>query len=325
MKEIFMENQIQISPISSVERNKVASRLCQKLFPEFTKPPTQGELQRIISEARVLDASEEEIFQAGQWWLWARNLAIENTFSKQTQISMMRVGIKAAMGSRPVNFVSCRSPELLHAQAPAQGDLVLPRSRKAIAKLKELITTSQRFLPTSLFIVFADLAIDNLTEIEKKCNVEETIKENLKRLTEIIRQEGINPNLLRMSMLKLPDRRNLGEVIQPDGTLKVAVTLNRKAEELIKTATRESLLSHQRMFSWTEEQSLAHNRNLGVTMGFVGKAIQNSIPSAVLIHNEAFISRGPLNNLFTDPQNPLIVICLRDLLETKGREISNSK
>lgn len=319
---MFMENQIQIN---SVERNRAASRLCQKLFPEFAKPPTQGELQRIISEAWIFGASEREIFQAGRWWLWARNLAIENTFSKQVQILTMRAAIKSAIGICPVNFVSCRSPELLHAQASVQGDPVLPRSRKAIAKLKELITTSQRFLPTSLFIVFADLAIDNLTEIEKKCDVEETIKENLKRLTEIIRQEGIDPNLLRMSTLKLPDRRNLGEVIQLDGTPKVAITLDRRAEELIKTATRESFQSHQRMFGWTEEQSLAHNRNLGITIGFVGKAIQSSIPSAVLIHNEAFISRGALNNLFTDPQNPLIVICLRDLLESKKREISNTK
>jgi hypothetical protein len=52
-------------------------------------------------------------------------------------------------------------------------------------------------------------------------------------------------------------------------------------------------------------------------MGLVGSAVQLLNPPPILIHNESFISRGSLNNLFTDPKKPLPVICLRDLLEIK--------
>lgn len=52
-------------------------------------------------------------------------------------------------------------------------------------------------------------------------------------------------------------------------------------------------------------------------MGLVGQAVQLLRPPPILIHNEAFISRGKLNNLFTDPKEPLPVVCLKDLLETK--------
>lgn len=315
MKEILMETHIKTA--SSVERNKAASSVCKRIFPSWAKPPTQGELQRIICEAGQFDASEREIFQAGCWWLWARELAIKNTFSKQMQITMMRMAVKAAVGVAPINFVSCRSPELLHAQVSAQGDPSLPRSQKAISKLKEIVAVSQKFLPTSLTLIFADLAIDNLAEIEKRCDIERTIRENLERLAKIVQEERIKDFiLLRMSKLEMPDGRTLSEVISLDGSPKIAITLNQKAEQLIKIATRESFQSHQRMFGWTEEQSFTHNRKLGITMGFVGQATKQ-LPSAILIHNEAFIARGALNNLFTDPTDPLPVICLRDLLEAK--------
>lgn len=318
MKEIFMETCIKT--VSSVERNKAASSVCKRLFPQWAKPPTQGELQRIINEAVQFEASEEEILQAGFWWLWARELAIENTFSKQMQISMMRSAVKAAVGISHINFVSCRSPELLHAQVSTQGDLSLPRSRKALEKLGQIVACSRNFLPTVLTIIFADLAIDNIEEIEKNCNIEQTIAENIDLVAQICQEMGLTRfQIVKMSLLHTPNGNVLGNCLSRTGIPKTVVVLDERAETLIKTAARESFASHQAMFGWTQEESLQHNHNLGITMGLVGQAIQQ-LPSAVLIHNEAFIARGALNNLLTDPKDPLPVICLKDLLERKPKK-----
>lgn len=322
MKEIFMKTDTKT--VNSVERNKIASNVCKRLFPLWTKPPTQGELQRIIIESGELGLDEEQIERAGNWWLWIRNLAIENTFEKQMQISLMKIGVKASFGIAPVNIVSCRSPELLHAQVSEQGDLLLPRSRKAIDKLKEIVANSRKFLPTDLTMVFADLAIDNLEEIEKRCNVDLTIDENINCLLNLCQEQELTQltqfQIVKMSQLKFPNGKTLFELLSRDGTPKVEITLNHRAETLIEIATRESFISHQTMFGWTQEQSFNHNLKLGITVGFVGQAIQQSIPSAVLIHNEAFIARGSLNNLFSDPKDPLPVICLKDLLEAKRKK-----
>lgn len=318
MKEIFMETSIK--SIGSVERNKAASEICKRLFPLWSKPHTQGELQRIIIEAKNFEASDKEIERAGNWWLWVRNLAIENTFEKQMKFSLMKIAVKAAVGIEAVNIVSCRSPELLHAQVSGQGDLSLPRSRKAIAKLEQIISCSSKFLPTTMTIVFADLAIDNLEEIEKHCDIDLTINKNIEILSNICQEIGIpGCKIIKMSQLQSTVGNTLADKLCRSGLPKNNIDLDCRAKTLIEIVTKESFISHQKMFGWTQKQSLEHNQNLGITMGFVGRAIFNSIPSAILIHNEAFISRGALNNLFNDPKNPLPVICLKDLLELKKK------
>jgi len=72
-----------------------------------------------------------------------------------------------------------------------QGDPALPRSRKAIKTLTELARKSSELLPTVTTLVFADLAIDNWEAIRQACDVETTITVNLKRLSEICREEGL--------------------------------------------------------------------------------------------------------------------------------------
>ena len=95
MKEVIMENsEIQIS---SVERNKAASALCKRLFPQWSFPPKQGELQKLIIESLKFQASEQEIEIAGKWWLWARDLAIENTFSRLTQNAMVTSALRLSL------------------------------------------------------------------------------------------------------------------------------------------------------------------------------------------------------------------------------------
>jgi len=316
MKEIFMETDIKT--VSSVERNKAASNVCKRLFPLWTKPPTQGELQRIIIESSKFGASDREIEKAGNWWLWIRNLAIENTFEKQMQFSLMKIAVRTAIGNEPISIVSCRSPELLHAQVSEQGDPSLPRTRKAIVKLQQIVAHSSEFLPTILTIVFADLAIDNLEEIRKRCNVDQTIDKNIDIVSSICQEQGLNQfKIIKMSQLQSPNGRILSDDIFRSGLAKNIITLDNRSKTLIEIVTKESFISHQTMFGWTHEQSFKHNLDLGITMGFVGRAIHSTFPSAVLIHNEAFIARGALNNLFTDPSDPLPVICLKDLLESK--------
>jgi len=303
---------------SSVARNKAASAICKRLFPSWSKPPTQGELQRMIIQSQEKGGSEKQIKTAGNWWLWARNLMIENIITKKERQIMMDQAVSAATKQQPIHFVSTRSPELLHAQVEGQGDKSLPRSKIAIKKLVELSSSSSEFLPTQTTIILADRAVDNLETIQKACpNLETTILENLERLQEICESLGLNNwQILRMSELDHPQGK-LRDILDLAGNSQIPIQLDARANKLIAIATRESQHSHQRMFGWTEKESETHNRKLGITMGLVGQAVQLLTPPPILIHNESFIARGSLNNLFTSSKNPIPVICLKDLLERK--------
>ncbi len=303
--------------VTNVDRNKAASRLAHQWFPQVVGTPQHGDIQRIIISLSGTHDAEAQAKAAGNWWLWARTLMIENTFSKRQKLKTIDQTIEAARIGRPIHFVSARSPELLHAQVPGQGDPTLPRSRKAIEKLAELARESSKFMPTKVTIAFADLAIDNLDEIRKSCDLEETIAENIRRVEALCKEAGIEDfEVVRLSQLEHPLGK-LSDLLEPSGKVKIAVDLSQKAQDLIRVVTKESTESHKRMFGWTEEQSAEHNRNLGITMGLVGQAISKISPAPILIHNEAFILRGALNNLFTDEKDPLPVFCLRTLLESK--------
>jgi hypothetical protein len=303
--------------LGDVERNKAASNLCSRLFPAWCKPPTQGELQNLIIKSWKLDLNDNNrITQIGNWWLWFRGLVIQNTFTKQAKNKVLDIAVSTALGSDPIHFVTARSPELLHAQVKG-GDKSLPRSRASIEKLKKIIDSSSSFLPTTATVVFADLAIDNLPEIEKVCDVNHTIEKNIELLTMICRNAGLeNINILRMSSLTGP-RGKLGDLIKKDGTPMVQLELDDRAKTAIGIATKESSESQERMFNWGLEQVRMHNKNLGITMGLVGEAVKRFSPSTLLIHNEAFIARGQLNNIFNPVNDMLPVICLSDLLESK--------
>lgn len=318
MTERLMESH----PFSSaVERNKAASRVCKRLFPQWTSTPLHGDLQRIIADCKRAGAGEDVIKQSGEWWLWARTLAIQNIFSKTEKLEIINQAVAAVTHGQPIHLVSARSPELVHAQVAGQGDPSLPRSRKAIGELAKISAKSAEFLPTLTTIVFADLAIDNLDEIERACDVETVIQENLQQLGQLCKEAGLeNFQILRMSELQHPQGR-LDVVLDRSGRPLIPIALGQRARNLIETATRESVDSHKRMFGWTKEQSAKHNENLAITMGLVGQAIQRLVPPPIIIHNEAFIARGALNNLFTPRDNPVPVICLATLLETKrGKE-----
>lgn len=312
-----MERLTERQIFSAVERNKAASKVVKRLFPSWTGTPTHGDLQRIVialGEGPYLDSQAKA---AGDWWLWIKDIAIDNTFTKKQQLVVLDIATKAASGKQAIHLVSARSPELLHAQVSGQGDPSLPRSRKAVEALSRLVHQSSQFLPTTLTILFADLAIDNLDAIKAACNVESIIGENVRKLEEVCQEAGLKDfRILRLSQIAHP-QGELEQLISPSGAPLVPVELTGKSLSLIETVTRESAESHKRMFGWTYEQSVEHNRKLAITMGFVGQAVQNLSPAPILIHSEAFISRGALNNLFTDPNHPLPVIVLQTLLETK--------
>ena len=302
---------------SSVERDKASSILCKKIFPLWSKPPTQGELQKLIQKGWSTGLDENGIKNAGNWWLWLRNLIIENTFSKSEKEKTLDISISSSLNGQPVHFVSSRSPELLHAQVTGQADLSLPRSRKALVKLKQIADQSSIHLPTKLTILFADVAIDNIDQISTKCDIEKTIQDNLHRLEEIALEEKLsNFKIVRMTQME-NEGHFLSELIAPDGEPKVDIELNDRGKRLIEIATKESKESHKRMFGWNDLQSIHHNTNIAITMGTVGRFIKNLNPPAVVIHNESFISRGQLNNLFNPIDEPIPVICLKDLLESK--------
>lgn len=306
---------------SKVRESKEAGLLCRELFPEWFKPPFLGELQRLVVEANTGGASTEQIRLAGHWWLWIRELFIENTITKPEKRRLMDIAIGASMGMCPVHFVTARSPELLHAQVEGQGDKSLPRSQKAVTRFSQICAESSQWLPTKATIIFADLAIDNLVNIVEACNPLEIITENINQLRMILSKLDFGQcALIRMSELTLGDNRQLGQIVEMNGTPKVVIELDDRAKKMVGIVLRESIESHQRMFGWTEDQSRKHNTNLAITMGLVGQAVNNMNPSGIIIHNESFIARGQLNNLFTPPDNPVPVICLKDLLETKKKE-----
>lgn len=311
--ERFMLN----TAIKQVERNKAASKVCKQFFAEFMNTPLHGDLQRIALECWEHQGNADDIRRAGTWWLWIKNLAIDNTFSKPARIIVMKNAARAASLGEPIHFVSARSPEFLHAQVEGQGDRSLPRSKKALEVLVGIVNKSAEMLPTRLTVLFADLAIDNLENIAKACDIEKTTEENIEILRKIAQVLG----LTKVTIERLSQLQNQGkllrELISPSGDILAKVELPGRALNMIQTATNESAESHRRMFDWTPEQSRKHNENLGITMGLVGQAVKQIQPCPILIHNEAFIARGALNNLFTNPQDPLPVICLRSLLERK--------
>jgi hypothetical protein len=249
-----------------VERNKAASRLCKQLFPQWCKPPTQGELQKLIIKSWSINPENDEaILHAGNWWLWARELFIENTITKKEKEIIMDIAARSSLGHCPVHFVASRSPELLHAQVKSSGDPTLPRSKTSILKLSELAKKSNEFLPTKVTIIFADLAIDNLTEISQVCDVETTIQNNIARLEEICNKADLaNFTLIRMSQLVGPQGK-LSDLVSLGGKPKATFKLDARAITFIDIATKESFDSHQRMFGWTHEQSQEHNTNLGIS------------------------------------------------------------
>ena len=305
----------------SVELNKESSKACKRLFPAWAKPPTQGELQRIIIESWQNNSNDKQVKAAGEWWLWIRNIFIENTITKEEKNNVMRSAVLASGGQRNIHLVSSRSPELLHAQVEGLGDQSLPRSRKALEKLGQIIKESDTFLPTKLTLLFADLAVDNFDEISKKCNTNNIIDENIKLLSEIAKSLGLNScSILKMSQLKHP-KGVLGSLINTDGSPRINITLDERAKRIIEITSKESVESQKRMFGWSEAISREHNINLGITMGLVGQSIKLSDSNSILIHNESFISRGMLNNIFNPKDDPLSVVCLKDLLESKAVKV----
>ena len=304
--------------IKSVEANRVSDLWCKKLFPQWCLPPFHGELLKIIRFGWEVKADENSIKIAGSWWLWMRNKFIENTITKEAKTNMMKAAITATVTERPINLVTTRSPEFVHSQVEGQGDSSLPRSHKALLKLEELVASSAESIPTVSTIILADLAIDNLDRIIQVCNLEETIKENLKLLDRMAQKMDLGRfRIMRMSELKHPLGK-LGNLVSNSGEPLVSVSVPFRSLRLVEVATKESQESHQKMFGWTAEQSFAHNQRIAITMGMVGQSIKTMDSQAILIHNESFISRGQLNNLFNDPKDPLPVICLTDLLETKA-------
>lgn len=309
----------------TVEKMKQNTRIAKKLFPGLVRDASVfGEIIFMVRAGQIFGSSEQEIEAAGCWWLWAKTLFIQNTMTRSQQELMQIIALRAAKPGGTIHFISARSPEWVHAQISSQGSNDLPRSKTALKTLSEIAAKSAKFLPTRTTILLADVAIDNLEAILKvNPNLEQLVQENLLRLEEIIKTEGLpDIRLMRLSQLVHPSGRSIGELIGPNGSVKTAINFSPKAEEKILIATRESVESQKRMFGWDEEQATEHNRNIAATMALVGQAVKIMQPSAILIHNESFISRGALNNLLNDPKDPLPVICLSTLLE---RKISQSE
>jgi hypothetical protein len=304
--------------LNSVEATKASSSACKQLFPEHLKPPFQGELQNIIRFTQEAGGSLDQAQKAGNWWLWVRELFIENTMPKPAKIKMMRHAASSAVSKTPIHIVTTRSPELLHAQiGMASPDL--PRSQKTLLRVKELIAASSVFLPTTASVFLADLAIDNLDLIAQKCDIASTVQQNLQAITLISQSIGLTVNIDLLSHL-VCQFGPLADLISPSGQPIHDLPIPMHAWPHIKIVNKETIESHQRQFGWTTEQSEKHNLNLAITMGCVGNALAH-IPNAILLHNEAFISRGALNNIFNSPQDPLPVICLKDVLDRKQKPI----
>ncbi len=312
-----MSIELRMNTVAEMQKN---SQICHELFPEQKHDPViTGELLFLIRSGRQLNCNKEQVRSAGVWWLWARDLFILNTITKPMNKVMALMVLEAVKSKKFVHFVTTRSPELVHAQVARQADKSLPRSRKALGVFSEVINQSSRFLPTIGTILLADVAIDNFEEILKvQPDLEKVINENLQKLEAIIfEQQSPNINIARMSHLFHPSGKTLGDIINPDGSINLDLDFSTHAENLIAIATRESADSHKRMFGWSAAKSQEHNRNLAKTMALVGQAVKITEPPAILIHNEAFISRGALNNLLVEPSDPLPVICLKTLLENK--------
>ena len=308
-----------ITRTKSVETTKEASRICQRLFPEWSKPPFMGELQNLILLGRDQDLDESQISRTGMWWMWARGLGIENTITRETKLALWKTATVASPNN-PINIVTTRSPELLHAVI-GNGDPSLPRSFSSLETIRDIGQRSNDFIPTEITIVFADKAIDNFEKIAASCNIQEKIEENIQMLRKFCLQLRIpNAGILRISDLS-GLLGKLGNLIDETGMTIVHPTISPEGWKKIEIAHKGSIKSQQREFNWNELHSREHNLHLATTMGLVGQAIKQTIPNAVMVHNEAFIERGALNNLFTPPNDPLPVICLNDLLKNKKAKL----
>jgi hypothetical protein len=287
----------------SVEATKAASLTAQRLFPN-NPLPIQGELQTITRLTWERAGKDDEIKRAGLWWLWFRNIFIENTMSRDAKRKIQIFACNAVSSNVPLTLVTTRSPELVHAQI-GMADPSLPRSRKALSRLKELIDISNKHIPTSGKVFLADIAIDNVDRIAQVCDLEEVIENNIIAVKTIAMDLGLTCEIEKLSHL-------VGDDTPP--------AIPPKSWSQIRRVMDESLLSHTERFGWTKEQSEAHNIKLATTMGQVGSKL-NLLKGHILLHNEAFISRGALNNIFNPPHDPLPVICLRDLLDSKRASI----
>lgn len=304
---------------SLVAEMKKDSALCKRLFPEWSRPPFQGELQNIIRLAKDHDLDTSEVKNVGEWWLWIRGLMIENMITKQEKEKIWNIGIRStkAEGSEVI-FATNRSPELLHAQIEGQGDKTLPRTKKTLQRLSNLVVTSRKFLPTTAVILFADLAIDNLTQISEVCNVPEVIDKNITMVKTIAAEfDLVGAQVVKISSLETSKGR-LCSLISESGSLTTFPEFDSRTQSIVDRAGLESLKSHQRSFGWDEETSKRHNLLIATTMGLVGQAVRELFPQAIMLHNEAFITRGLFNNIFNPKVDPLPVICLTDLLENKA-------
>lgn len=318
------EQHMTTTRINKVEEMRQNTKVAKELFPRHTQHPKLGEFIFMVRQGELAGCSKEEIKIAGEWWLWARTLFIENTMTKPMKRLMEKMALATAQTGQPIHFVTARSPEWIHAQISTQGDPNLPRSKKALLEFSKIVEASSRLLPTIGTVLLADVAIDNLETILKlRPDLDQLITENQIKLESLIEELGFKRiQLARLSELQHPSGKKIGELVNADGSPKIDFPIQGKALKLIETVLKESIVSHQRMFGWTEDQSRAHNTNLGKTMGVVGQAVKGLQPPAILIHNEAFISRGALNNLFTDLNDPLPVICLKTLLERKNQKIN---
>jgi hypothetical protein len=300
LRVLMIENmRTPFNEFKSVEATKAASLTAQRLFPD--RPlPIQGELQTITRLTWERGGKDEEVRRAGEWWLWFRQLFIENTMPRDAKRKIQIFACEAVTSNNPLTLVSTRSPELVHAQI-GMADPNLPRSKKALGRLKELVDISNQHIPTLAKVFLADLAIDNLDRIIQVCDLQKTVEENIQAIQNIATEIGLNCEIEKLSLL-------VGNEKPPP--------IPPKSWPAIRRVMDESLLSHTDRFGWTKEQSESHNLKLAITMGQVGNKL-NLLKGHILLHNEAFISRGALNNIFNPPHDPLPVICLRDLLDSK--------
>lgn len=286
----------------SVEATKAASLLVRKNFPDLSLP-IQGELQTITRLTWERGGKEDQVVLASTWWLWFRTLFIENTMQKDAKRKIQIFACEAATSGNPLTIVTTRSPELVHAQI-GMADSNMPRSKQSLKRLQELVETSNKFIPTAGKVLLADLAIDNVQKIRQVCDIDTVMDENHRQLLKIASEIGLCCTVGRLSQ------------IVSNETTPIPV----RSWGLIKRVMSESLESHTGRFGWSKEQSETHNLELAMVMGRVGSAI-HSMPRHILLHNEAFISRGALNNLFNPPHDPLPVVCLTDLLEKRAHKI----
>lgn len=304
--------------VKSVELNKAASKACSRLFPAWCNPPFQGELQKLILSIWEIHGNDEQIVRTGEWWLWIRSLFIENTITRETKTAVMKIGIKAAVDRTPIKLTITRSPELVHEQIKDSPDLSLPRTCKSLSRLAEITHLSAQHLPTTTSIILADLAITNLEEISSVCDIDKKLEENLWVIDQISKKINLKEREIQLMSQLDNSHGKLGNIITRSGKPINPIVIPLHGQKMIGIVAKESMNWHKQKLGWTEQEFHNHNNNLAITMGLVGQALKQNQPQTLLIHNESFISRAQLNNIFNDPKDPLPVLCLTDLLASKS-------